>query len=90
MTGLTIRGLRTPRIGVLIIPSSIPNFQRVIALRRSLAILTLDRPFAFKEESHMLTAGPSIVAVVIPALSILAAVLLMFAAYPRETSFPSK
>jgi hypothetical protein len=77
-------------MGVVIDPSSMPNFQIVIALRRSLAILTLDRPFAFKEESHMLTAGPLILAGVIPALSILAAVLLMFPAYPRETSLPNR
>jgi hypothetical protein len=42
------------------------------------------------EESQMLTRVPSMFAGVIPAASIFAAVLRMFAAYPRETSLPSR
>jgi uncharacterized membrane protein YecN with MAPEG domain len=77
-------------MGFLITSISIPCRQIVIALRRSDRILIGDRPDVLMEESQMLTRVPSMFAGVIPAASIFAAVLRMFAAYPRETSLPSR
>jgi hypothetical protein len=69
-------------------PDSMENFHSVMALRRSLAILTDDRPAALMEESQADMDGPSIDPSVMPAASIFRAVLRRFAAYPRLTSFP--
>jgi hypothetical protein len=77
-------------MGRSVIPSSIANFHRVMALRRSLDILTDDRPRSLREESQLETDVPSIVAGVMPAASIFPAVRRKLAAYPRLASFPFK